>query len=77
MNGDFSLNEDALAFYRTAVQKLAKLSSSIWFEHVPRSHNKHVDGLATLASKPEIMDDIAENASDHKYTSSYSDRPHP
>lgn len=60
VNGEFSLKEGALASYRTAVQKLMKLFSSIQFEHVPRSHNKHADALATLASRAEIKDDVAE-----------------
>lgn len=59
-NEEFSMKEGAVASYCTAEQKLAKLFCSIQFEHVPRSHNKHTDVLATLASKAEIKDDVAE-----------------
>lgn len=54
------MKEGALASYRTAVQKLKKLFSNIQFEHVSLSHNKHADPLATLVSKAEIKDDVAE-----------------
>lgn len=60
VNGGFSVKKGALASYRTTVQKLIKLFSNIQFEHVPRSHNKHADALATLSSKAEIKDDVAK-----------------
>lgn len=60
VNGEFSLKEGALASYRKTIQKLTKFFSSIQFEYVLRSHNKHADALATLASKAEIRDDVAE-----------------
>lgn len=54
------MKESALASYRTVVQKLTKPFSSIQFEHVPKSRNKHADVLAMLPSKAEIKDDVAE-----------------
>lgn len=49
------LKEIALVPYQIAIQKLIRSFSHIKFEHMPRAHNKHLDDLATLASKIDIL----------------------
>lgn len=57
INGEFAFKESVLAFCRAIVQRFVRFLSSIQLEHVPRSHKKHADALATLASNVDIGDE--------------------
>lgn len=56
INREFTLKEIALLSYRNAIQKLTRSFSFVQFDHVLRAHNKHINALATLASKTEVPD---------------------
>lgn len=55
INKEFTLRESAIASDRATMQRLVRFFSSIQFEHVPRSYNKHADALTTLASKVDVQ----------------------
>ena len=56
-NGEFALKKPMLASYRTLVQGLWKKFQNVRCEHSPRSTNRYVDALATLASKIHIQEE--------------------
>ncbi|XP_026451688.1 uncharacterized protein LOC113352019 [Papaver somniferum] len=51
VNGVYALKEVTLSPYRSEAQKLLNYFADATITHVGRSNNKHVDCLATLASK--------------------------
>lgn len=48
------MKEIALVACQNVVQKPMKSFSGIRFERMPQSHNKHVNALATPASKTDV-----------------------
>ncbi|XP_062100713.1 uncharacterized protein LOC133806635 [Humulus lupulus] len=56
VKGEFSVKEPSLAIYRVMVQELANNFQECQFEHMPRTQNRYVDALATMASKVEVSE---------------------
>ncbi|XP_026378210.1 uncharacterized protein LOC113272612 [Papaver somniferum] len=54
MNGEYSLKEVTLAPFRAEAQRLLTHFYDAIIVHTGRTKNRHVDGLATLASKPQF-----------------------
>lgn len=51
VSDEFTMKEITAVSYPMVVQRLIKFFEDIWFKHMLRGHNRHVDTLATLASK--------------------------
>ena len=51
LKGEFAVKEPALTKYRAKAQQVLQNFQAFHFEHVPRSQNRYVDALATLASR--------------------------
>ncbi|XP_028112928.1 uncharacterized protein LOC114311044 [Camellia sinensis] len=56
-NEDYAIKEPLLASYRTIVQSLTDKFDTVRIEQAPRSNNRHLDTLATLAFKVEFPEE--------------------
>ncbi|XP_059627478.1 uncharacterized protein LOC132270312 [Cornus florida] len=60
VTGEYGIQEPSLTSYHTIIQRLLSRFSSVRFLHVPRSNNRYLDALTTLASKLTITDDMTQ-----------------